>query len=186
MILPFGGATPTVPATAFVAPGARVIGDVVLGAEASVWYNCVLRGDGNRIVIGARTNIQDGSVIHVTTRLHETIIGDDCLIGHLAMIHGCRLHDRSFVGLGAIVMDGCEIESGGMLAAGAMLTPGKRIGAGEMWAGRPARLVRMLTPEEQARHAEGVAGYVELARRHAEAIARAAAISRAAAAPTAG
>ncbi len=174
MILPFENMAPTIPATAFVAPGACVIGDVVLGEGASVWYNCVLRGDVNGIRVGARSNIQDGSVVHVTTRRHRTIIGDDCLIGHLAMIHGCRLHDRSFVGLGAIVMDGCEIESGGMLAAGAMLTPGKRIGAGEMWAGRPARLVRMLTPEEVARHAEGVAGYVDLARRHARAISRAA------------
>lgn len=177
MILPFEGHSPAIAATAFVASGAQVIGDVVLGDEASVWYNCVLRGDVNGIRVGARTNIQDGSVIHVTTRLHETIIGADCLIGHLAMIHGCCLHDRSFVGLGSIVMDGCEIESEGMLAAGAMLTPGKRIGTGEMWAGRPARLVRMLRPDEIARHAEGVAGYVELARRHAEAIRAAATLT---------
>lgn len=166
MILPFEGHEPIVPPSAFIAAGAQLIGQVVLGEEASIWYNCVLRGDVNPITVGARTNIQDGSVVHVTTKLHATEIGADCLIGHLAMVHGCKLHDRSFVGLGAIVMDGCEIERGGMLAAGAMLTPGKRIGAGEMWAGRPARLVRPLSAEEQAAHARGVAGYVALARAH--------------------
>lgn len=108
--------------------------------------------------------------MHVTTRRWSTIIGADCLIGHLAMIHGCTLHDRSFVGLGAIVMDGCVIEADGMLAAGALLTPGKRIGAGQMWAGRPAKFVRDLTGQEIAAHRDGVARYVDLARRHGAAI----------------
>ena len=169
-ILPFAGHAPAIADDAFIAPGARIIGRVTIGAESSVWYNCVLRGDGNTITIGRRTNIQDGSVVHITTRHGPTEIGDDCLIGHMAMIHGCRLHDRSFVGLGAIVMDGCEIEPEGMLAAGAMLTPGKRIGAGEMWAGRPARLVRLLDDRERAAQAKGVAGYVALARAHRAAI----------------
>jgi len=176
-LIPFGGCAPRIDPTAFVAPGARLIGDVEIGPEASIWYNVVLRGDVRRIRIGARTNIQDGTVVHVESPqpgLEEgldTIIGDDVLIGHLAMIHGCRLHDRSFVGLGAIVMNGCEIESGAMLAAGAMLTPGRRIPAGQLWAGRPARHLRDLSAEEQGANQAGVMHYVALARAHAEAIA---------------
>jgi carbonic anhydrase/acetyltransferase-like protein (isoleucine patch superfamily) len=144
--------TPLVDPTAFIAPGAHLIGDIEIGADVSIWYNCVLRGDVNRIRIGARTNIQDGSVIHVDSPKagdevgYPTIIGADVLIGHLAMVHGCLLHDRAFVGLGSIVMDGCEIESDAMLAAGAMLTPGRRIPSGQLWAGRPARYVRDLRP----------------------------------------
>lgn len=175
-LIPFGGKAPRVDPSAFVAPGARLIGDVEIGAGASIWYNCVLRGDVNAIRIGARTNIQDGSVIHVDSPKpghetgHPTIIGEEVLIGHLAMVHGCILHDRAFVGLGAIVMDGCEIGSGAMLAAGAMLTPGRRIPAGQLWAGRPAKYVRDLSEEELAGMRAGVAHYVALARAHAEAL----------------
>ncbi|HEY0412368.1 MAG TPA: gamma carbonic anhydrase family protein [Allosphingosinicella sp.] len=176
---PFGGQAPRLDPTAFVAPGAVLIGDIEIGPEASVWYNCVLRGDVNRIRIGARTNIQDGTILHVDSPRpgheagHPTLIGEEVLIGHLAMVHGCVLHDRSFVGLGAIVMDGCEIESGGMLAAGALLTPGRRIPAGQLWAGRPAKFVRELNGEEQAMNLAGVAHYVALARAHREALSRA-------------
>jgi len=166
----FAGHRPDIAGAAFVAPGARLIGRVTLGKEASVWYNCVLRGDDEPISVGARTNIQDGTVVHVTGGHYATEIGADCLIGHLAMLHGCKLHDRSFVGLGAIVMDGCEIESDGMLAAGAMLTPGKRLGAGQLWTGRPARYVRDLSEAEMAGHRAAVADYVERARAHAAAL----------------
>ena len=175
-ILSFGGNSPKVDPAAFVAPGSHLIGDVEIGAEASVWYNCVLRGDVNRIRIGPRTNIQDGTVIHVDSPKageetgYPTLIGADVLIGHMAMVHGCILHDRAFVGLGSIVMDGCEIEGEAMLAAGALLPPGRKIGSGQLWAGRPARYVRDLRPEEIAGHGEGVAHYVELAKRHAEAV----------------
>ena len=175
-LIGFGGKAPVVDPSAFVAPGARLIGDIEIGANASIWYNCVLRGDVNRIRIGARTNIQDGTVIHVDSPKagdeagHATIIGEDVLIGHLAMVHGCVLHDRAFVGLGSIVMDGCAIESEAMLAAGAMLTPGKTIPAGQLWAGRPAKYVRDLTAADLAGMRSGVAHYVELARRHREAL----------------
>jgi carbonic anhydrase/acetyltransferase-like protein (isoleucine patch superfamily) len=167
----FGDAFPTVADSAFIAPGARVIGDVSIGEHSSIWYNCVLRGDVQSIRIGARSNIQDGSVIHVTTRTHATCIGDDVLIGHMAMIHGCTIESHGFVGLGAIVMDGCVIEGDGMLAAGALLTPGKRIGRGELWAGRPAKLLRMLSDAEIARNRAGAAGYVTLAAAHKAALA---------------
>jgi carbonic anhydrase/acetyltransferase-like protein (isoleucine patch superfamily) len=170
-ILPFRGVTPLIDPTAFIAPGCHIIGDVRIGADASIWYNNVIRGDIGQITIGARTNIQDGTIIHVTGGKYDTQIGADCLIGHIAMIHGCKLHDRAFVGMGAIVMDDCEIEPTGMLAAGAMLTPGKRIGSGQMWAGRPAKYVRDLSEEEMAAHRAGVAHYVENGRAHALALA---------------
>jgi carbonic anhydrase/acetyltransferase-like protein (isoleucine patch superfamily) len=175
-LIPFGGRAPRIHAEAFVAPGAMLIGDVEIAAEASVWYNCVLRGDVNRIRIGARTNIQDGTVLHVDSPHpgaeagHPTLIGEEVLIGHLAMVHGCLLHDRSFVGLGAIVMDGCEIESFGMLAAGALLTPGRRIPAGQLWAGRPAKYVRDLSEAERAANLAGVHHYVALAGAHRAAL----------------
>jgi gamma-carbonic anhydrase len=162
----FNGTTPDIAADAFIAPGAQIVGNVRVEAGASVWYNCVLRADVQTIVVGERSNIQDGSVVHVTRKTHGTFIGKDCLIGHMAMIHGCTLEDHSFVGLGAIVMDGCVIETDGMLAAGAMLTPGKRIPSGELWGGRPAAFMRKLTPEDIARNRAGAAGYVELAVRH--------------------
>jgi gamma-carbonic anhydrase len=176
-LIGFEGRSPGIDPEAFVAPGATLIGDVEMAAESSVWYNCVLRGDMNRIRIGARSNVQDGTIIHVDPPResgpevgHPCLIGEDVLIGHLAMVHGCTLHDRAFVGLGAIVMDGCVIESDAMLAAGAMLTPGKRIPAGQLWAGRPARFVRDLSAADFEGMRQGVAHYVELARRHREAL----------------
>jgi carbonic anhydrase/acetyltransferase-like protein (isoleucine patch superfamily) len=174
--IPFHGKTPLIDPTAFVAPGARLIGDIEIGPESSIWYNCVLRGDVNRIRIGARTNIQDGTVLHVDSPRpgheagHPTLIGDEVLIGHMAMVHGCVLHDRAFVGLGAIVMDGCAIGSDAMLAAGALLTQGKVIPAGQLWAGRPAKYVRDLNEADLAGMRAGVAHYVELAKRHAGAV----------------
>lgn len=175
-IISIHGKSPQIHETAFVAPGCRLIGDVRIGAGSSVWYNCVLRADVNYIEIGERSNIQDGSVVHCDSDRGEahpgwpTIIGDDVLIGHMAMVHGTRLHDKSFVGLGAIVMDGCEIESGGMIAAGGVLTPGKRILAGEMWGGRPAKKMRDLTPEQQAANGMGAAAYATFAQAHREAV----------------
>jgi carbonic anhydrase/acetyltransferase-like protein (isoleucine patch superfamily) len=169
-LYPFGGIMPTVAATAFIAPGARVIGNVSIGEESSIWYNVVLRGDVESISIGARTNIQDNSVVHVTTRRWKTVIGDDVLIGHLAMVHGCTLENHSFVGLGAIVMDGCVIETNGMLAAGALLTPGKRIAAGELWAGRPAKFLRALSDAEIDINRAGCAGYVKLSKAHRDSL----------------
>lgn len=171
-IISLNGKTPIISPDAFVAPGTHIIGDVEIGSESSVWYNCVLRGDVNQIRIGKRTNIQDGTVIHVDSPSPEnpaglpTIIGDDVLIGHMVMLHGSTLHDRAFVGLGSIVMDGCTIESDGMLAAGAMLTPGKIIRAGELWMGRPAKKARDLSHEEISRNAAGVAHYVSNAKAH--------------------
>jgi carbonic anhydrase/acetyltransferase-like protein (isoleucine patch superfamily) len=166
-VLPFGDDVPDIAAAAYVAAGTRIIGAVSLGLDSSIWYNCVLRGDVGRITVGARTNIQDSTTVHVTSGVGPTIIGADCLIGHFVVLHGCWLHDHSFVGMGAIVMDGCEIEPDAMLAAGAMLTPGKRIPGGQLWTGRPARHARDLTPEEIEGHRAGVRHYVDNARKHA-------------------
>lgn len=165
-IASLNGKTPRIHDSAFIAPGCRIVGDVEIGPDSSVWYNCVIRGDANRIVIGARTNIQDGTVVHCDSPKPKrpdgfaTIIGDDVLIGHLAMVHGCVLEDRAFVGLGSIVMDGCRIESDGMLAAGAMLTPGKVIKSRQMWMGRPAVYTRDLPDSALADMQAGVRGYV--------------------------
>ena len=176
-LISFEGKTPVIDPTGFVAPGARLIGDIQLGPEASIWYNCVLRGDMNRIRLGARSNLQDGSVIHVDPPRpgspkdgYPCLIGEEVLIGHMAMVHGCILHDRAFVGLGAIVMDGCVIESDAMLAAGALLTQGKRLPSGQLWAGRPAKYVRDLNEADLAGMRVGVAHYVALAKLHAEAL----------------
>lgn len=171
-ILPYRGITPKIDPDAFIAPGARIIGDVEIGAGSSIWYNVVVRGDVNHVRIGARTNVQDGSVIHVSSGGFSTEIGEDVLIGHLALVHACTLHDRAFVGFGAVVMDGCVIESDAMLAAGAMLTPGKRIPSGQLWSGRPARFMRDLSPEDMAGNQKGVAAYVEIGREHKAEIAR--------------
>ena len=170
-IIRFAGKCPIINDDAFVAQGAQIIGDVEVGEGSSVWYNCVLRGDVNRIRIGARTNIQDGTVIHVDSPRDggdglPTVIGDDVLVGHMVMLHGSTLHDRAFVGLGSIVMDGCTIRSDGMLAAGSMLTPGKTIGERELWMGRPAKKLRDLTAQEIAGNKLGVAHYVLLAKAH--------------------
>ena len=173
-ILPFEGKVPQIHETAFVAPGARIIGDVTIGPGASIWYNCVLRGDIHRIVVGARSNVQDGSVFHVEgprpdTEGCPTIIGEECVIGHMAIVHGATLADRAFVGMGAIAMDDCHIGEGAMLGAGALLSPGKAIPPRELWAGRPARPMRAIGDEELAAMGRQTALYCDLARRHAEA-----------------
>lgn len=170
------GKTPRIHDSAFIAPGCRIIGDVEIGPDASIWYNCVLRADVSRIVIGARTNIQDGSVVHCDPPRpgdpdgSPTIIGDDVLIGHMAMIHGCLLEDRAFVGLGAIVMNKARIGGDGMLAAGAMLTEGKTIAPRQLWGGRPARFMRDLDDAAIMGMRIGTAHYVKNGHHHRAAV----------------
>ena len=161
----FEGVMPTVAADAFVAPSAAVIGDVAIGAQSGIWFHCVLRGDTNIIRIGARSNIQDGTIIHVNSGSFPTLIGDDVTVGHACIIHACTLHHRAFVGMGATVLDGAVIEEGGMLAAGALLTPNKRIGPNELWSGSPAKLWRVMDAEERAKFDRTALHYVELAAR---------------------
>jgi gamma-carbonic anhydrase len=175
-IITLNGKTPQIDDSAFIAPGCRIIGDVTIGPESSIWYNCVVRAEVNRIVIGARSNIQDGSIVHCDGPMpgvedgFPTIIGDDVLVGHNVMLHGCILEDRAFVGLSATVMNGAVIEGDAMLAAGAMLTQGKRIEARQLWAGAPARFVRDLDEAAVMGMRIGVAHYVENAKAHAAAL----------------
>jgi len=164
LILPFRNTMPTIAPGAFLANTAVVIGDVEIGAEASIWFGVVLRGDVHRIRIGARTNIQDNSVVHVTEGRFGTTIGNDVLIGHGCIIHGCTLEDGSFVGMGSTVLDGAVIEQGAMVGAGSLVTPGKRVKSGELWTGRPAKMVRPLTDLDRDAIKSGVAHYVELAK----------------------
>jgi carbonic anhydrase/acetyltransferase-like protein (isoleucine patch superfamily) len=155
-----GDAEPTIDASAWIAPTAAVIGDVRIGAESGVWFHCVLRGDANFIQIGKRTNIQDGTIVHVDPGEFSAIIGDDVTIGHSCVIHGCRLENKAFVGMGAIVMNGAVIEAGGILGAGGLLTAGRRIAAGELWTGAPAKLRRVLTDDERMEFMSTAAHYV--------------------------
>jgi len=160
-----GGTTPKIAADAWIAPTAAVIGDVEIGPQSSVWFHCVLRGDNNFIRIGARTNIQDLTLVHIATNSFPTIIGDDVTVGHSCIIHACTLCDRAFVGMGGTVLDGAVIQEGGMLAAGALLAPNKVIGRNELWGGSPAKLWRVMSDEERARYDEIAPRYVGVAAR---------------------
>jgi len=176
-IISIHGKTPKIHESAFIAPGSVIIGDVEIGAESSVWYNCVARADVFTIRIGERTNIQDGSVLHCDPpnpgdeNGSPLVIGDDVLIGHMAMVHGCTIHDRGFVGLGAIAMNKSVIGSDAMLAAGAMLTEGKLMEERSLWAGRPAKPLKGLSDAAIAGMRMGVMHYTENAKHHAAAIA---------------
>lgn len=173
LLIPFAGKVPVVAADAFVAPNATLIGDVVIGPGSSIWYGCVLRGDYNPIRIGARTNLQDGTVVHIDSRISGTTIGDDVTVGHMCLIHACTLESGSFVGNKATVMDGATVASGAMVAAGALVTPGKRVPAGELWAGSPARKLRDLSPEKRATLTVTAKAYAAFAQEHRAACAAA-------------
>jgi len=156
---PWRGTWPRVDDTAFVAPTAALIGDVEVGADSSIWFGCTVRGDVHEIRIGERTNIQDGTVVHVTADKFGCYIGSDILIGHSALIHGATLEDGCFIGMRATVLDGAVVESGAMVAAGALVGPGKRVPSGELWAGTPAKKMRDLTEEDMAMFKDGTEGY---------------------------
>ena len=166
LILPFGGQTPRIASDAFVAPGVVVIGDVEIDAQASVWFGAVVRGDVCRIRIGARSNLQDGTIVHVTRSGLATTIGTDVTVGHRCVLHACALEDRAFVGMSATLLDGSVVESDAMLAAGALLTPRTRVPKGQLWAGSPARYLRDLRPGEIESNASRAAHYVALAQEY--------------------
>ncbi len=165
IILPYKGVHPDIHASAFVAPGASVLGDVVIGEDSNIWFGCVLRGDVDVIRIGKRSNIQDGTIVHLS-RDAPTIVGDDVTVGHGAILHGCTLEDRSFVGMGATILDKAVVETGAMLGAGALLTQGKRVPSGELWGGSPAKFLRKLRPDEIEHFTPHAWAYVELARQY--------------------
>ena len=171
IILPYNGVWPRIADDAFVAPGVFISGDVEIGAQSVILPGCVIRGDVAPIRIGARTNVQDLTVIHVSSNNGPTWIGDEVTIGHHCLIHACRLEDRSFVGMRATVMDKAVVETGAMVAAGALVTPGKTVPSGALWAGSPARHMRDLSEADQADFLRTVAGYVAHGRAYREMIA---------------
>jgi carbonic anhydrase/acetyltransferase-like protein (isoleucine patch superfamily) len=150
MLRAFKSVLPTVDPSAFVDSSAQIIGDVHVGPESSVWMNVVIRGDVNRIRIGARTNIQDLTLVHVMRDTHPTAIGDEVTIGHSAVVHGCTIEDRCLIGMGAILLNGCRIGTGSIVAAGALVPEGMVVPPGSMVMGMPARVKRPLTAEEDA------------------------------------
>lgn len=165
--LPFKGVWPRLGADVWIAPGAVIIGDVEIGAGSSVWYGCVLRGDVAPIRIGERTNIQDGTVIHVSReRPIGTVIGSGVTVGHQALIHACAIEDDCLIGMKACLMDDVVVETGAWIAAGALVTPGKRVPGGQLWAGSPAKPLRDLKPADLQTIRQSAALYVQNAVDH--------------------
>lgn len=170
MIRPYRGLTPVLHPSAYAAGSAEIIGDVEIGADASIWFNAVIRGDVNSIRIGERTNVQDGCVLHVQSGSASgaLTIGDDVTLGHGAIVHGCVIRERCLIGMGAIVLDNAEINPYTLVAAGAVVRTGSRIPGGVLVAGVPAKIVRDLTPEERTMIEESALNYVGYARTYRE------------------
>lgn len=166
VVRPYRGVAPTFGADAFVADTATVIGDVVVGTGSSVWYGAVLRGDVMPIRVGARSNVQDLSVVHGTTGLAATTIGDEVTVGHGVVLHGCTISDRVLVGMGSIVLDLAVLETDVVLGAGSLVPPRSRLESGWLYLGRPAKKVRPLTDADRGMIEEGWRAYVELAGHH--------------------
>jgi carbonic anhydrase/acetyltransferase-like protein (isoleucine patch superfamily) len=175
----FDSHTPAIEHSVFIDPSALVIGNVRIGQDSSVWPSAIIRGDIHAIRIGARTNIQDGSIIHVT---HDgpyhpggfpTTIGDDVTVGHKVLLHGCVVQDRVLVGMGTIVMDGAIIEDEVIVGGGSLVPPGKRLESGYLYVGSPVRQIRKLTAEEIQFLAYSANSYVDLKNRHIKDLAHA-------------
>ena len=164
MVYEFLNKKPDFPDSAFIAPSADLIGDVVLGEESSVWFNVTIRGDVNWIKIGDRSNIQDNSCIHVMNQTGPTEIGNEVTIGHNAMVHGCTIHDRALIGIHATVLEEAVIESDVIVAAGSLVPPGKRLESGYMYMGSPVKKTRELTEQEITSIKEHSDNYVKYAR----------------------
>src|SRR6478672_13113777 len=159
---PYRERWPVLGARVFLAPHVHVVGDVTLGDDVSFWFGAAARGDVNSIRVGARTNIQDGAVLHVTHERHPLVIGAGVVVGHQAVLHGCTVEDGALIGIGARVLDGAVVERGAQIGAGAVVAPGHRITAGHLALGIPARTARPLTEEEIQRIAETVDRYAAL------------------------
>lgn len=171
IVKPFESWTPQLGDAVFVAPGAVVIGRVTLADRVSIWYNAIVRGDLQPIVIGAGTNVQDGSILHTGHRDGEALtIGCDVTIGHMACVHGCTVEDECLIGIGATVLNGARVESGAYVAAGALVPPGMVVPAGMLVAGVPAKVIREVRPAERDDLLPSSERYQENARRHARAL----------------
>lgn len=148
VIRPFGGKAPRLHETVFLADGVLVVGDVEVGESSSIWFGAVVRGDVNSIRIGARTNVQDQCLIHVTHDTHPTVIGDDVTLGHRVTLHGCTIRERCLIGIGATVLDGAVVGPDAVVGAGALVPPGMVVPSGKLVLGTPARVARDLRPDE--------------------------------------
>lgn len=164
----FKGKTPKIAASAFIAEGAVIIGDVEIGEQASIWYNCVLRADVGMIRVGARSNVQDGSCLHMTTDLSHAIIGEEVTIGHNAIIHGATVHDHVLIGMGAILLDNAVIGAESLVAAGSVVPPRMVVPPFSLVRGQPGKVVRELGEAERLQGRMGALHYVELAAEHAK------------------
>ncbi|KAB3537275.1 gamma carbonic anhydrase family protein [Alkaliphilus pronyensis] len=158
---------PYIHESCFIAETADIIGDVKIGENSSVWYKAVLRGDGNSIIVGKNTNIQDNTVVHISN-IYPTIIGDNVTVGHSGVIHACTIGDNSLIGMGAIILDGAEIGNETIIAAGALVPPGKKIPSGVLAVGSPAKVARELTIEEKESLKESAKQYVAYGNIHKE------------------
>lgn len=147
LILPVLGKHPQFGENCFVAPNATIVGDVVMGADCSVWFNAVIRGDVNSIKMGNKVNVQDGAIIHCTYQKNATVIGNNVSIGHNAMVHGCSIQDDVLIGMGAIVMDRCIVHKNSIIAAGAVVLEGTVVEAGSIYAGVPAKKVKDISQD---------------------------------------
>ena len=165
-LLPYDGRAPILGRDVFIAPGAYVIGNVTLGDESSVWFGAVLRGDVGAIVIGARTNIQDLSLVHMTGGVSNARLGDDVTVGHGVTLHGCDVGHRCLVGMGSILLDGVRVGDDSVIAAGSLITPRMVIPPGSLVVGRPAKVVRPATDAERRLGIDGAAHYVENAKKY--------------------
>ena len=165
MLVSLGERVPELAATTWVAPGAALVGDVRLGAEASVWYGCVLRADGGSITVGARSNIQDGCVAHADEH-GDVVLGEDVSVGHRAVLHGCVVEDGCLIGMGAVVLTGARIGTGSLVAAGAVVREGAVVPPGSLVAGVPGQVRRPLTDEEATRVRENARSYLDLLALH--------------------
>ncbi|MBO5749159.1 MAG: gamma carbonic anhydrase family protein [Muribaculaceae bacterium] len=148
LIKPVRGFTPVIGKDCYLADNATIVGDVTIGDECSIWFGAILRGDVNTITVGNRVNIQDGSVLHTLYQKSTIEIGDDVSIGHNVVIHGAKIRDFALIGMGAIVMDDAEVGEGALVAAGSVVLGKTKIGPNEMWAGAPAKFVKMVEPEK--------------------------------------
>ncbi|MEO8648779.1 MAG: gamma carbonic anhydrase family protein [Acidobacteriota bacterium] len=166
MIKNFEGKDPQIHQSAFVADDAVMIGDVEIGEEASIWFGCVIRGDVNYIRIGARTNIQDCTVIHVGSNDRPTILEEKITVGHRVTLHGCYVESGCLIGIGAILLDGCRIGKNSMVAAGSLVTPNTDIPPGSLVMGAPARVKRLLTADELQHLDDSWRNYVKLAKKY--------------------
>ena len=166
LLYPYEGKTPRIHPTAWVADNAVVIGDVDIGPEASVWFGCTLRGDVGGIRVGARTNIQDGTVVHATFGVSSTDVGEDVTVGHAVVLHGCFVRDRALIGMGAIVLDQADIGAESVVGAGSLVTARTIVPPRKMVLGRPAKITRDVTEAEAKLGLEGAVHYVESARRY--------------------